>query len=273
MQWLEQGESSDLEKTASLKFGSIQMRMYKIRILKLRRTSHTTHHTTQITMMLPELRQLAMQAAASSDELLLIRQINRKAFTTHTAPVQVRPSRTHGLGVFATQAIPQEKVVTLYPCDSSVLYNTRREIIDVHSDSSTLLTDNDIIEAMKANQAYNIAALKGTVVINGDPAQHNNPWFIGHMCNDGACINESNKSDPKQLYRAAQVYTACSDAKANAYLHELSCYGRLYCMAIVTQKAVAAGEELLVSYGHQHWMTTAQWKEAVSSVEGDGNRS
>ena len=160
------------------------------------------------------------------------------------APVcEVRPSRIHGLGVFATQDIEPCHYVTIYPCDGATW----------HSDA----TDDDTCmhfgwpsavtwtERHTYQQEVRPPPGARAMAIYGDPLLHDDPHFVGHMINDGAKCSS---------FESAEVYEAISERKANC--HFISSIG-----AIISSRHIKAGEELLTSYGHRYWLRLREIEE------------
>jgi len=156
---------------------------------------------------------------------------------------EVRPSRIHGLGVFATQDIEPCSYVTMYPCDGATWHPDA-------TDGDTCLYfgwPSAVTWPERHTYQQEVQQPPGAraMAIYGDPLLHDDPHFVGHMINDGAKCSS---------LESAEVYQAISDVKANCQF--ISSIG-----AIVSIRHVKAGEELLTSYGHMYWLTLRKLEE------------
>lgn len=90
----------------------------------------------------------------------------------------------------------------------------------------------------------------------GDPSLASDPAYCGHLCNDGACLGlgpSSNSSDPADISDVdVAQYSRLSASRANAA--QLPLQGGAH-FATVATRAIAAGEEVLISYGAGYWLS------------------
>lgn len=173
-----------------------------------------------------------------------------RIFPFELKKVVVRPSTTHGVGVFAARNISSGELVTFYPgdaveympnkdrhlpnCLTASLFSQRME--DRFSDKDELRTvgrDNDY--AVDINDSYAIV---------GSPFFNNNPDYAGHLINDGAKSSSTAQSDA--------IYCRVSALKRNCLFRTLK--GDLH-LAIVAGRDIKEGEELFVSYGTKYWQS------------------
>jgi hypothetical protein len=164
--------------------------------------------------------------------------------------LEVRASPVHGLGVFATRALPKGAVLTSYPMHlmaiAGVLYRVMGE--DVPLDETR--------ENMDYWGAHYSFQMDEHIKAIGLPNQHSERRLLGHMINDGCLVNPFANTpvgalaDPKKLlqrilpyYENVLTYTNCTFRKCRQ--------GLLVC--VVAQREIAAGEELLVNYGLDYW--------------------
>lgn len=165
------------------------------------------------------------------------------------ACAEVRPSRVHGRGVFATRAIAPGDFITFYPGDvAGYAPNGDRAVADhvsvrVPSDrmckkygaDSGQMFDNDY--ALDYDEHYSIV---------GHPDFCDDPNYLGHMINDGA----KPTADPAS-YR---VYRTITQAKSNSGFERL--HG--IAVAVVATHNIEPGEEILTSYGLPYWIKRAK---------------
>ena len=155
--------------------------------------------------------------------------------------VEVRSSAIHGKGVFAVQDIAAGEVATLYPADwvAYMPHETRRT-----PGHFELIIPSDRVDMPEGGfldtaYTYDVCA---NFSIQGDPTQHDDPNYLGHMLNDGARATV----DP----RSHRIYCACTLAKSNCKF-EIKNDG--ITVAVTAKRDITAGEELLVPYGVGYW--------------------
>ena len=157
---------------------------------------------------------------------------------------EVRPSRIHGLGVFATQDIEPCRYVTMYPCDGATwhpdLWEGDKSMHFGWPSTVTWLERHTYQQEVKPPPGARAMA------IYGDPLLHDDPNFVGHMINDGAKCNSLESAD---------VYQAISQRKANCQF--IGSIG-----ALISVRHIKAGEEILTNYGHKYWLLLRKIEES-----------
>ncbi len=162
-------------------------------------------------------------------------------------PVRVGDAGRRGRGLFATEDIAKDQVVTLYPCH--VLEDQAKQppfrMLD-QADGDAVLADTRGTYGM---------ALRGTrtVYIHGNPAKTTFNWACGHMANDPYPDIDSLETaprTPRSAGRAFMKYLLHVDRTSNSVLETLA---PDYVGGIVAVKDIAVGEEILAPYGYDYW--------------------
>ncbi len=180
-------------------------------------------------------------------------------------------SSLHGFGVFATDIIPKNTIVTFYPAHAIMIQDN-----DLKSQCKIYYYDN-----MKFNHEndYKIT-FKKQISLSANPDFKSNPLLIGHILNDSQCIMlgdliknklsnaEPNSEQPNSEQPNYKIFIENNDisdiekkVKNEVCKYMLqsnnNCkfvandYGFLY---IKTTKEIKKDEELLVSYGPKYWL-------------------
>ncbi|KAK3241485.1 hypothetical protein CYMTET_48753 [Cymbomonas tetramitiformis] len=160
--------------------------------------------------------------------------------------VEIKDSSLHGSGVFATRDLAENELITFYPGDSLLIWDDAdrspsrdvtvifgAHVPEERRDSRRILGE----EARSFEQKANV-----TTSLVGDPECLDDTAYIGHMCNDGAsCLTGAD----------CEAYTHSSEARANAYHVGLEgCH-----IATIATREILSGEEVLVSYGEDYWLS------------------
>ena len=163
------------------------------------------------------------------------------------APCEARPSKIHGIGVFATRDIEPYTFITMYPCDGMGW-----QLEGMRADQACGLGWCPMDKALRSRYSQELPGPRGVsqVDIVGDPALHDDPRFLGHMINDAAVCKKASHIG---------VYRAVILKKCNCMFSPDLC-------AHFSTKAIAAGEEILSCYGAEYWLARAQDEEAAASA-------
>lgn len=147
---------------------------------------------------------------------------NKKIIRGH---IEIKESPLGGLGVFATNDIPKNTLVTRYPINFLMNNETRAVTAcpDLYSDLSSLQNCEDYV--MKIT----IPDSNTTYSAIGDPQYKDNDDFLGHMLND------------KAFKKGKNIY--------NTEDNNCESFG----LEIYTIRDVKKGSELTHSYGKEYW--------------------
>jgi hypothetical protein len=157
------------------------------------------------------------------------------------SPASVRPSSTHGRGLFADRNINRGEVVSMYPGD--VYWNTKdRDDNDKQSVKASPRVSNKRALEMLGDISYRAHVEDFCVV--GDELQSDDAWFVGHFANDGSIL--SNADDDEKNYIAQTA------SKRNADF-ELVSMDHFYLLAVVAQRDIIKDEEIFIAYGVNYW--------------------
>ena len=152
---------------------------------------------------------------------------------------EVRSSEIHGKGVFAAQDIAAGEVVTLYPADWIAFMPHEPRRTPGHYE---LIVPSNRVNKPEGGldnaYVYDVCA---NYSIQGDPTQHDDPNYLGHMLNDAARASTDPRTHP--------IYRACTLAKSNCKF----VIKNGITVAVTAKRDITAGEELLVPYGLAYW--------------------
>ncbi len=160
--------------------------------------------------------------------------------------VGVKKSNISGNGVFAARDIKKGEIVTFYPCDTFKYWKGNNyapwcsnRVIKKYN----LTTPEDIHKYSTSSEyTFNLEPRKYS--ISGDPNFIDDPTFLGHMINDGAKSNGSEKSN--------EIYIKIAWLRMNCMFKTSPQYVFVYIQAT---KDIKKGEELLTPYGIDYWRT------------------
>jgi len=190
--------------------------------------------------------------------------------------VQVAPSLTHGLGVFATEDIPAGELVTLYPCHRVLQTTEKGKIVgamaDDEVDAAYFVPPRGSVSPEDAearqttySQAYAHVNPQRQARFNLDanPSRPDVPGWLGHRINDGATVERGieDLGLPAQVMKYYEESAATRNCCAVALPVPL--------IGFVTTKAVPSGSELLCTYGHSYWLKTAAKRDAIEMALAD----
>lgn len=158
--------------------------------------------------------------------------------------IEVRKCAT-GMGLFATVDIPANQYITIYPTHY-IKVDDEEMIGPVHKRSQNGGRAEGIQQDLET-------------VIYGDICVYDNLWFCGHMLND-PCVDVDVK--PGKEVEWFVRYVLAADIKANVKLSkEKLQQSDLVWSMVKTTRAIESGEQLLMPYGPQYWLTSAVYEK------------
>tara|TARA_R110000868_G_C10864459_1_gene761776 strand:+ start:166 stop:798 length:633 start_codon:yes stop_codon:yes gene_type:complete len=158
--------------------------------------------------------------------------------------IEIKKSNIHGYGVFATKNIKKNEIITFYPADiiikkdkiGSKIYTSERYSEKKEENKTLTNWKND---GSPLNNPYLLNINKEYSII-GDSDFKDNLNYVGHLINDGAKHNRTEKS--KQIYmKIAFLKMNCCYEKSNT------------CVYIEAIKDIKKNEELFMAYGIDYW--------------------
>ena len=168
-----------------------------------------------------------------------------------TQRCEVRPSPIHGDGLFAAEDLPAGTLATLYAPDLTV---------DASGDGFALDADMEA-SGRRLHWVYPPGLVTSAVPagserfhVSANPARRDAGW-LGHVANDGA---ECSGGDDDSLMR----YLAASRARRNGCFVPLC----VPLMGLVLTEDVAAGDEILVTFGYDSWLGTGLRSDHPSDI-------
>ena len=105
---------------------------------------------------------------------------------------------------------------------------------------------------------YEISVQKRLSIV-GDPARSSDPAYLGHLANDAGYLAGTDAV-------AREAYSRAVAQGANAA--HLGLEGCVF--GTFATRDIAAGEEVLVSYGEGYWLSRAETAAARAASAGDG---
>jgi hypothetical protein len=147
------------------------------------------------------------------------------------APVELRRSKVHGMGVFATRDIKVGEFMTFFPSD-------------VRYRDGTVYFNDDVIvceeEAIVLLEMQTYSTPLGNEIVSGCSLTTHDPFYLAHYMNDGACASSK---------KALPIYSTISIERMNGLLVSIS---KMH-VACFACKAVKKGDEIFIHYGPDYW--------------------
>ncbi len=169
------------------------------------------------------------------------------------AKCEVRPSKKHGLGLFATKDIDPFELITMYPADGVRLWLEDGKHT-LHLKQFAGMTTDTCVEYSAAVPAYQGWRFE----IVGDPAKISDPLCLGHMANDYCKMTKTEQKD---------IYTNISMKGMNAYIGAVPFNASFPTgrhlwkgLGIRSAKPIKAGEEICIHYGETYWLSKIAWE-------------
>ena len=177
---------------------------------------------------------------------------NEKQFSEIAAAALVAPSSRDASGLFAAKDLPIDTVVSFYPVHSIGLLDQR------------LASNADDQAFWKAASAAYQTPLQHKAVqdfapgafVDCNPQKPEMTGWLAHRANDAVCCLGTGETD-----MLSYLHTCAMEC--NCYLVPFG--GAAPILALVTNREITRGDELLWSYGHEHWAT----KREEGLEEGD----
>jgi ABC-type uncharacterized transport system substrate-binding protein len=166
--------------------------------------------------------------------------------------VEIRPSKIHGNGVFATQDIPKGCIATFYPAHA------------VHLDETVIFQEpeknRDFISKIRSHKYDKLYGMTDNTYghnflnIIGNPERHDR-LLLGHMINDAVGnvfkdISFADIQNKKNFKNVTSAYYMNSIKNMNCRLVYHFTYPIIY---VLTTRHIKKDEELLTTYGPTYW--------------------
>lgn len=163
-------------------------------------------------------------------------------FSAISKAAKADASSVHGLGLFTKAAISAGEIVAFYPV-RALGDTTRRFEDDASADVFGGLEHKPYRVALPASPGL-IAWGASDLWVDTDPNDERqvNGW-LGHLVNDACVCASDSDEDILAYYRCAASASNC----------RLVSFGDTPLICFVTTEDIAQGEEILGSYGHDHW--------------------
>jgi len=150
-----------------------------------------------------------------------------------------------GFGLFALRALSKGELITCYPADGLVHEPSGRVIWGKHvpkslRDPARCFNDGEL-------QDYEVAVVDEYTAVGLAELGFVSAAYCGHYANDGASLGLDGSVNDAATYVLASQRTANAEHYALEGLHAVT----------VTTRNIAAGDEILVSYGIDYWLERA----------------
>ena len=160
---------------------------------------------------------------------------------------RVDESNIHGDGLYASRDLAEGELITFFPADALLIWEDGNRagsdtmvFFGKHVPQSERDAGPIIGERVKQYELY----ASGQFSAVGDPARRDDPAYLGHFANDAcSCL----APDDVERYRRESQERANAEAVVVENCH----------FALRATKPIAAGEEVLRSYGEGYWLARA----------------
>lgn len=151
--------------------------------------------------------------------------------------IEVRESEGKGLGVFATDDISENKIITFYPCHgySSDGSNNYKTFNQTNSDTNFVYEDHCYV-------------VDNQIKIIANPNIINNTLLLGHMINDSVGNTFNLPIDSHSIKNG--IYEYIQKSNNNCLIKFNEKYGIIY---VISTTHIYKGEELFTSYTPYYW--------------------
>ena len=171
---------------------------------------------------------------------------------------EIRPSRRHGLGLFATQDVKVWEVITLYPADGARLW-LPDGAHTIHLKRFTGMDTDTCVD-----YSANVPSFGSFPVdIVGDPTKLDDPFYLGHMAND---VCKMTNFDQRDIYNATSR-KGMSAAIGLLPFNAITNKSRFQALALYAMKNIRAGEEIMIHYGDDYWAGKMKWEDNRPKID------
>ena len=175
--------------------------------------------------------------------------VKRPAFSRMTQCVHAEKSEIHGMGLFASEDLPEGVLASLYPVDA--LGDADGFLMWGNKENRAHFSGSE--KARRAASGWYRVGLSHPSVlrwgrdiwVDANPSMPAQSGWLGHYANDAASICDGADD------RAVETYYGHALAHSNCVLIPMGDAAPLLC--IVTTSCIARGQELLIAYGHEYW--------------------
>jgi SET domain-containing protein len=173
--------------------------------------------------------------------------------------IEIRKSNIHGNGVFATENIKKDSIITFYPAHLI----KDNEFQNEQGAYRTFFTNNKVFEP---NDDYKLNITQ-KYSIYGDKNKISNKRLLGHMINDSNRFNVTS-NDIIEIKNEVSSYLLKSQTLNNCKLYHIDKYEIPYIKAI---KDIKKGDELLMAYDPIYWLSVEQKDIFINQILNDKN--
>lgn len=184
----------------------------------------------------------------------LIKGLTSLSQQPNLLPIQIELEKSpiHGHGVFATTDIKEGEIVTFYPSHGFYMNTVNGYKPYVNDNEKDFKTS---LKYYIEKYCFHAECTKfGQYGVIGNPKSTKNPFFLGHMVNDGVGNIFSNLEYKKltlsDFKNAIIRYVLSSATKTNCKILSHPDYPLVY---VQTTKPIPSGTELLTAYAPMFW--------------------
>jgi SET domain-containing protein len=167
--------------------------------------------------------------------------------------LEVRKSKRHGLGVFTRKSVKRGTVLTVYPVH--IIVNRKTGYRDIQLDDTLIERIEAYDPQYKFLNDYDFELGHGVSIV-AHPSLRSDSSLLGHMIND-PCGNVFQGYTAERLYaegRERFVQRSVLDTVPRSNC-EFRADSRKYVVTVIALRDIQAGEELLVCYGPDYWLS------------------
>ena len=155
--------------------------------------------------------------------------------------VQVAQSSRHGLGLFAALDVLAGTVMSFYPVDSIGMDVVASGLVET---CASLHDMTGISQTNASHRLYLPHCECGGMCIDANPQRPGVDGWLAHLINDGAVCRSESHAD-------VVAYLEASEDAENVVLAPFGAAPLVACVAV---RDIAAGDELLTTYGPAFWV-------------------
>lgn len=167
-----------------------------------------------------------------------------KDFSRRIDRCEVRLSKLHGDGLFATRDIEEGELITFFPSDALLVWeggDRAQSDVMMFFGAHVPQSDRDAAAILDRVQGYELF-VTGAFSAVGDPSRRDDPAYLGHLANDGSiCLSPDGAGN--YLRESAEAANA-----APVWIEGCHC-------GLQAGRRICKGDEIVFSYGEGYWLS------------------
>jgi hypothetical protein len=168
------------------------------------------------------------------------------SFGATTRAVELAPSSTHGVGLFAREALEEDVVASFYPVHA---LGSADACLCTGEENEAHFAGEDGPSGYRVNPSHrSLEGWANDCWIDANPNLPDQPGWLAHRANDAARCTAATEDT------ILEYYAQCAE-RANAILVPFGDAAPIMCLWTI--RPIAAGEEIVQIYGHDYWIKLA----------------